>query len=155
MTITENIEKEISAICLSHDISQHQAAIVSEKGGLVLRLMLKRADGTMDLDTCEQVSQELSEYLDANPFTAKPYQLDVCSYGAEAELAGNDEIAQAVGQYIYVKFDGGYEGMADLYGDLTDYKDGILTLNYNVKNIKKTISIPQTRMIQIRLAVKM
>ena len=47
-----------------------------------LEVKIMKADGSMDMDTCALVSQDLSKLLDDVDYSDKAYNLDVCSFGA-------------------------------------------------------------------------
>ena len=150
----DKLDADIGGLLEGLGIAQHKLQIVNEGKGTVLRLMIKRADGTMDLDTCEKVSTAVSQWLDEHPASDKAYQLDVCSFGAEAPLDGLAEVQAAVGRYIHVKFDGGYQGYDELDGELKACDAEKLMLGYSVKGIAKTMEIPHGRIASVRLAVK-
>ena len=50
------------------------------------------SDGSMDLDTCAEVSEKLSALLDAEEGFKEPYTLEVCSPGAEREIRDLKEL---------------------------------------------------------------
>ena len=61
-----------------------------------------KADGTIDLDTCEKVSQQISLILDELDGDEGNYMLDVCSFGAERVLESEQEIRNEVGNPVVV-----------------------------------------------------
>lgn len=69
----------------------------------VLRISIEKNDGTIDLDTCSAVSDRISTHLDETDEIPGEYMLEVCSPGAERELRNDEEIAAALGKYVYVK----------------------------------------------------
>ena len=153
MKETTNLQEEIANLCQQYGIAQYKMQMVNENGGQTLRVMLKRADGSMDLDTCETVSTALSGWLDEHPISSASYQLDVCSYGAEAVLESAQEISGAIGKMVYIQFDGGYQGLDEVQGRLIAYENNNLTVSYKVKTVKKEIVIADNRILKIRLAV--
>ena len=69
----------------------------------ILRISIEKEDGSMDLDTCAQMSDLISTRLDEDdPFDGE-YMLEVCSPGAERELRNDEEIKAAQGKHVYVK----------------------------------------------------
>ena len=56
--------------------------------------------------------------------------------------------------YVCVKTYEKVDGLKEIYGDLADYSDGVLTINYLVKTQRKQIKIQKEKISKIRLAVR-
>ena len=121
--------------------------VTYHKGDKTLSIIL---DEKLDMNKLEEVSNDLSTYMDkyAEEFEDN-YILDISTVGVERPIRNEDELARAVGSYIYCK------GKDFEYnGTLNDYSDGIMKLEYMDKNIKKNVSIEYKNVKQVRYAVK-
>ena len=107
-------------------------------------------DEKLDLDKLEEVSNDISDYLDKfeDEFEDN-YILDVSTIGAERPIRNEKELEKAVGEYIYVK-----TKEVEYYGTLLDYTDGIIHLEVMDKTKKKNVSVDYSKTKQVRYAVK-
>ena len=106
-------------------------------------------DESLDLNAISKISEDVSAYMDEHDGDMDAYLLSVETAGIERKIRNEQEVADAVGSYVYVK-----TGNLELNGDLKDYKDGILTLAYKDKNLNKKAEIAYKDIKFIRYAVK-
>ena len=121
----------------------------------VLELAVDRKEGTVDLDFCEKVSNEVSDILDDVDDSSDSYMLDVCSFGAERELENDSQIADHVGSYVHIDLINPQKGLDKVEGYLNGFADGELTVSYMEKTFKREITIKRDNIRLIRLAVKL
>lgn len=119
----------------------------------ILEVSILKNDGTMDLDTCAEVSEKLSEILDANDPINEEYTLEVCSPGAEREIKDMAEIA--AGQYVYVRLKEPLKNMLELTGEILNVEDNVVTLEYRDKAVKRKAVFTKDNIEFIRMAVKL
>ena len=110
-------------------------------------------EGVLDIDHIAQISEPISEALDASELISFEYLLDIGSAGAERELA-LDELDGSLGKYVYVKFKNPIQGADGVYGDLIEVDQSSMTIEYRVKQAKKSIQLVKENVAKIRLAVK-
>lgn len=120
----------------------------------VLRISIEKPDGSMDLDTCAEVSDAVSAKLDESDEIDGEFMLEVCSPGAERELRSDEEIARALGSYVYVQLKDAMAGMQDVTGDLKEVHDDSVVISYFVKGRPKKVTIPKENIALIMTAVK-
>ena len=106
-------------------------------------------DESMDMNALEEVSRDISEFMDTVDEDMDAYLLDVCTAGIERPIRTEDEMKRAVGSYVYVK-----TKEIRQEGTLEKYEDGVLTLSYLDKNRTKTVLIEAKNVKQMRYAVK-
>lgn len=121
--------------------------ITYSKKDEILSILL---DEQLDLDKLEEISNDISTYLDKyeDEFDDN-YILDVSTVGAERPIRNEDDLNRAVGEYIYVK-----TKESEYYGTLLDYTDGIIHLEVMEKTKKKNVSVDYSKTKQVRYAVK-
>ena len=144
-------------------------AIVEQNGMLVydiswqpmgnmksLQVSIMKGDGTMDLDSCAMISEQLSAMLDEKDLIKHEYYLEVCSPGAERELRNFEEVKAAVGENVYVKLKNVMaKGIYEVLGTLEKCEEGMLSMTYMDKASKRKIDIAYDNVALIRLAVKL
>lgn len=129
---------------------------VKENGIKILRIIAEGKEG-LTIDESALLNNAISERIDMIPerdFIEEEYYLEVSSEGLEKELRKDEDIFASIGKYICIKTYERVDGLKEIYGDLVDYKDGIVTINYLVKTQRKTVSIQKEKISKIRLAVK-
>ena len=119
-----------------------------------LEVKIMKADGSMDMDTCALVSQDLSKLLDDVDYSDKAYNLDVCSFGAERELTVGELDAMA-DTYIHVELRNPTKGIDTIEGYLRETDDNSITVEYSDKGRKKTAQIEKDNIRFVRIAVKL
>jgi len=90
----------------------------------VLRLFVDRPGG-VDIATCERVSREIGDVLDAADFSGDPYDLEVSSPGLDRQLRKERELRWALGKRVRCWVAGGRE----FHGTLADVTPDRLVLD--------------------------
>jgi len=144
-----NICKEILEPFLKeHDLIFYSVELVKEYGTTILRVILDKKDGA-DIELLAQANEYLSERIDKYDTDMPEYMLEVSSRGAERTLDNEDEINEALGEYIHVELSNMvYEGVLN-----ENNVDSIL-MTINIKGRFKKIPIKKEDIKLIRLAVK-
>ncbi|MBE6115440.1 MAG: ribosome maturation factor RimP [Erysipelotrichaceae bacterium] len=144
--LAENIFKK-------HGIARHQIRWIPGRVG-TLEVMIMKEDGSMDMDTCALVSQDLSKMLDEIDYSDAAYNLDVCSFGAEQPLQV-EELDDYIDAYIHVELKNPAKGMDMLEGTLRESNEKTITMEYMDKGRKKTAEIEKDNIRFVRTAVKL
>jgi len=147
--LKEKIEEEIS----NQDVLLYDVKWVQEGKMRILQVSIMREDGTMDIDTCAEMSSLIGDMLDREDLISNEYYLEVCSPGAERELRNEEEVLKAVGEYIYIKFKNPKEGMDEIKGYLKDVSDDGYLVEYMDKAVKRKKVIAKDNVALIRLSV--
>lgn len=153
MSSISAIKSLIDPILTKHDVLCYECKWTNEGKMRILQVAIMRNDGSMDLDTCQMVSNDVSEVLDVNDLISFEYYLEVCSAGAERELRSDAEIAGFIGANIFVRFEKPVDKKADVTGELLSFEDGVLVVAYRDKQKKVKITVEKSNITLIRLAV--
>ena len=131
---------------------------ISSKGRKLFEVKYHKSDDTlsvlldekMNMDELEEISSEISQFLDAyeDEFEDQ-YFLDVSTVGAERPIRNEEELKEAIGGYIYVR-----NKDSEYYGTLSGYENGIMRLLVRDKTREKEISLPYEKTKKVRYAVK-
>lgn len=148
------IKELISPLLEKEGIELYDVLWQQEGKSRILQIAIMRKDGSMDIDTCAEMSEKISELLDEKDLIASEYFLEVCSPGAERELRSNEQILDAVGKFIYVKLRNPKAGLDEVKGTLTAFENDVVYMEYMAKAVKKKIQIEMDNISIIRLSVK-
>ncbi|MDI9540503.1 MAG: ribosome maturation factor RimP [Bacillota bacterium] len=153
MLSIQKIESLIKPILEANNIGKFK---ISKKSGRtpILEICIKKTDGEIDLDTCEIVSNQISDLLDQHDDSNQSYLLDVCSFGAEEELENENEIYEHIGDYVHIELKNPEKGIDSIDGTLASFEENVLNITYFVKGVKKQVAINYENVKLIRLAVK-
>lgn len=150
----DQIKNVIHPILSAMQIRIYECGWYREGSTSILRLAVMREDGSMDIDTCAAVSEAVSGALDQMDLIQHEYFLEVCSPGAERELLNDEDIAHAVGEYVYIKYRNPKGGRDEIYGTLLQAEKDHLHIAYMDKAVKRELDIDRDNIALIRLAVK-
>ena len=154
MENTKNIEMVIEPILQKMNLHLYEIGWHKENQMTILRVALMKDDGTIDIDTCAAVSEQISEVLDERDLIAHEYFLEVCSPGAERELKSDADIRSALNEHVYVKYKNPKAGRSEITGTLLYADDQVLEISYMDKAVKRQAKIERGNIALIRLAVK-
>lgn len=154
MNISKELQIAVSQAAQNHEANLYDLKFVNENGMKILRVMITKNTGSVDLDTCADVSEEISSVLDGMEINDSEYYLEVCSAGAERELRSDDEILAAVNDYVFIKLRVSVNKHDEYKGDLLSFDGNVLTVAYMDKAVKRKVEINKDDIAMIRLAVR-
>ncbi|MBR3252130.1 MAG: hypothetical protein IKF80_10515 [Erysipelotrichaceae bacterium] len=141
----EKINHALEQFCKENDVKLFEASY--HKGDQTLSVLL---DEKLNMDKLEEISRKLSDYLDRYEDEFEDnYFLDVSNVGAERPIRNEEELEQAIGEYIYLKTKDN-----EYYGILKSYNNGVISLDVTEKNRTKNVSIEYKNIKKVRYAVK-
>lgn len=136
------------------DVKLYDVKWVNEKKNRILQISIMKQDGSMDLDTCANVSEKVSLLLDEKYPELDDYFLEVCSPGAEREIKDLNELCDLIGQHIYVRLKHPAKKMLEITGDLLKVENGEVTMNYRDKALTREVTFTQDDIEFCRMAVR-
>ena len=106
-------------------------------------------DESLDMKEIEQISGDVSDFMDRYDEELDAYLLDVCTAGIERPIRTDKEMEKAVGSYVWVKTkENTYEGT------LTEVTEEELRLSVRDKTRDKLVTVPKKQVKKMRYAVK-
>lgn len=144
----------IQPILDENDVYLDDIEYVLEKNEWYLRIFIEKNHDHLDMDTCVNVSEAISEKMDEADIITNEYYLEVSSPGAEKPLKTLEKVKESIGSYVYVQFKNPTQGMDEVYGTILNVDNDVIELQYLVKNIKKKCTISYDDIAFIRLAVQ-
>ncbi|RDW17803.1 ribosome maturation factor RimP [Oceanobacillus chungangensis] len=125
---------------------------VKEGKNWFLRLYIDKPGG-IDITECGDVSEALSEKLDATDPIKDPYFLEVSSPGVERPLKTTEDFNKNISKNMYIKLYEPIDNEKEFEGILKNFEDNILTIEYKLKNRVKQVEIPYDKIAKARIAV--
>ena len=120
---------------------------------LHLDILIEKGSKRLDLDEIVEVSELISNALDAEDLIASAYMLDVGSAGAEKNLRIN-ELSEYVDMYVHVKFKEHVLKNHELQGTLSEVNEESIKLITRVKTKETEVEVNKRNIANIRLAIK-
>jgi len=151
----EKVKQLIEQPLKDHGFELVGLSYENEAGANFLRVIVDLENQHIDMIGIVEATDIINEYIDEQ-FSIK-YDIDnleVMSPGAEKPLESKEKLKTAVGQYVHIDFVNPTQGMDAVEGELLSFEDEQLSIQYKVKNIKKTITIDYDNVKTARLAVK-
>ena len=145
---------EIANKCAKQlDIEIISVEFVKEFGMKILRV-IARKDPVFTIDDSSDLNKLISDELDKVDIIEEEYYLEVSSEGIERELRNDDEIKQAIGEYVCIRLYEKLNGKKELYGDLLEFDNDEIKLEVLNKTRKTEVVINKSKIAKIRLAIK-
>lgn len=117
-----------------------------------LRVFIDKPEG-VDIEECGQVSEQLSDQLDAKDPIEFPYFLEVASPGAERPLKTQEDFKKYVGEHVYIKLYEPIDQEKEFEGKLISFENDTATVEIRIKTRKKQLEVPYGKIAKANLAV--
>lgn len=142
LEVVKKVKEMIQPYLKEHDIYLYDVEFEKVSKDLVLRILIEKEDGTMDLDTCVSVSEYVGALMDKEDLIKDEYNLEVCSPGTDRPLHNLDDYKRALNKAVQIELNEPFNGIDGFIGILIDILDNELVVEYKVKNLKKKVNIP-------------
>lgn len=151
--ITENVQELVTPITNELGLELVDVEFIKEGNDWFLRVYVDTPNRDIDIEQCALVSEKLSEELDRTDPIPQNYFLEVSSPGAERPLNKDEDFAEAIGQFIYIKTYAPVNGMKEFEGFLLAYGPDGAEIEMKIKTRKLTILIEREKIALARLAI--
>jgi ribosome maturation factor RimP len=113
---------------------------------LVVTICLDR-EGGIDVDTCAEMSEEISRYMDVEDIIEERYLLEVESPGLQRILRKPREFKSFIGREVEVVLRQAFEGNQKMRGKLIHADDKGITMIYNGEELSfPYLALKKTRL---------
>ena len=109
-----------------------------------LRIFIDNPNGTISLEDCEKVNNEIEEKLDTADYIKEQYFLEVSSTGVEKIIRKEKHLQENIDEYIDVKLFKAVNNSKEFVGVLKKFDDETIFIEVNVDIIeleRKNISL--------------
>ncbi len=145
--LSEELEGKLARLAASEGVE----LVAIEIGGgrrPVVRLVLDRAEGGVNLADCERVSRQASVLLDAyDPFPGA-FTLEVTSPGLDRKLYRQRDFDRFAGEPVRVRMRPTFAGPRLVFGRLLGRQDGVVRVQTGPET---TMELPDTEVLETRL----
>ncbi|MDF2535495.1 MAG: hypothetical protein K0R18_1654 [Bacillales bacterium] len=150
--VVDIVEELIKQPLIDMNVELVDIEYVKEGKDWFLRIYVDTENG-IDIDTCSDVSEKVSELLDAVDPIEHLYFLEVSSPGAERPIKKKEDFPKYIGKNIFVKLYEPLDGIKTFEGELISFDDNILVIEVKIKTRKKQFSVPYEKIASARLAI--
>ncbi len=137
-----------------HHVDFYDSEFVKEGKDYYLRIFVDKPQGVFDLDTCVDVSEDISKILDQADPISHDYILEVSSAGVERPLVTKEDFIRSVGKYIWVVLSEKVENFDELIGTLKEADSQSIKLEIKIKTRVKMVTIAYTQIKSAMTTVK-
>ena len=109
-----------------------------------LRIFIEKENGTISLEDCEKVNNEIEEMLDTADYIKEQYFLEVSSTGIEKQIRKTKHLQENIGEIIDVKLFKPINNSKEYIGILKKFDDETIYLeadNQIIELERKNISL--------------
>lgn len=152
--VIEKVKEPIQKIVDQENLHLYDLEFVKEEGIYFLRVSIEKKDKTMDFETCEKVSEKISEMLDQIDPIDHEYILEVCSPGAERPLKTKQDYYDAIHSYVQINVLEAIDKKSSFTGDLIEVNEDYVVVSYKDKTRTKQALIVYENIADAHLAVK-
>lgn len=122
--------KTLTPICEEKDLVIVDISFSGSGAAPLLSVVVDRAKtGGIDVETCAEVSEELSRHLDVEDIIKSSYKLEVSSPGINRVLKKPCEFNAMIGRMVAVRLKQSYEGVDLISGTLIHSDESGFAIN--------------------------
>ena len=144
LEVVNTVKSLIQPYLKEHSIYLYDVEFEQVGKDNVLRILIQKEDGTMDLDTCVSVSEYVGALMDKEDLIKDEYNLEVCSPGTDRPLNNREDYQRALNKAVQIELIEPINGIDGFIGILIELNELDLVVEYKVKNLKKKVNIPFT-----------
>ncbi len=150
----EKIEALISPVVESLGYEIVRIRIIGS-GTPVLQIMAERADGTMPIEGCEEVSRAVSATMDVEDPISGKYTLEVSSPGIDRTLTREKDFETWVGQLAKVELQIPIDGRKRFRGILDGFENGEIRIAVEIEGFSEpqVVGLPFADLHDARLVL--
>jgi ribosome maturation factor RimP len=151
--LPERVEEEILKIVSSEGLELVHTELKKQGRGWLLRVDIDK-DGGVDLSDCENVSHQLSAFLDVEDVVPGEYELQVSSPGLDRKFYRESDYRKFIGRLVRVKTSTAIRGLHVIVGRLKEYDGQQIVVTDPVQKKDPDYVIPMSDIKETRLEVE-
>ena len=151
--LPENVERQIEKIVTSEGLELVHIDYHRQGRGFLLRVDIDK-DGGVTLDDCQNVSQQVSAFLDVEDVVPAEYELQVSSPGLDRKFYKPSDYAKFTGRLVRVKTSQPVRGLHVIVGKLKEYHGGKIVVTDPKMKKDPDYEIPLDVIKETRLEVE-
>ena len=143
-SIEERVEKLIQEPINNLGYEIYDVQYVKEGKDYFLRIFIEKEEGSIDLNDCEKVNNEINDMLDEANLIKDQYFLEISSTGVERVIRKDEHLKKHIGDIISIKLFKPINGEKEFIGKLVDFNENEIKIDTDEKEIiidRKDISL--------------
>ena len=143
-SIEERVETLVGKTIQSLGYELYDVQYAKEGKDYFLRIFIENPEGTISLEDCEKVNNEIEKMLDTADYIKEQYFLEVSSTGVEKIIRKEKHLQENIGDYISVKLFKPVNNSKEFVGILKKFDDETIYIEVNGEIIeleRKNISL--------------
>ena len=151
--LPENVERQIEKIVTSEGLELVHIDYHRQGRGFLLRVDIDK-DGGVTLDDCENVSQQVSAFLDVEDVVPAEYELQVSSPGLDRKFYRQSDYQKFLGRLVRVKTSRPIRGLHVIVGRLKEFDGDTIVVSDPAVKKDPNYRIPLADVKETRLEVE-
>jgi len=142
--IEERVESLVTKPIENLGYQLYDVQYAKEGKDYFLRIFIENPEGTISLEDCEKVNNEIEEMLDTADYIKEQYFLEVSSTGVEKIIRKEKHLQDNIGEYINVKLFKPVSNSKEFVGILKKFDDETIYIDVNgdiIELERKNISL--------------
>lgn len=142
--IEERVETLVEKTIENLGYQLYDVQYAKEGKDYFLRIFIQKENGTISLEDCEKVNNEIEEMLDTADYIKEQYFLEVSSTGIEKQIRKTKHLQENINEIIDVKLFKPINNNKEYIGILTKFDDESIYLkvdNQIIEFERKNISL--------------
>ena len=128
-SIEERVETLIKGTIETLGYQLYDVQYAKEGKDYFLRIFIENSEGTITLEDCEKVNNEIEEMLDTADYIKEQYFLEVSSTGVEKIIRKEKHLKDNIGEYINIKLFKPVSNSKEFVGKLKHFDDTTISIN--------------------------
>ena len=147
---TEKVKELLEPILLYEGIELVDIEVKKQKNGHLLRIFIYKTGG-INIDDCENVSEQLSRILEVEDIFPGKYLLEVSSPGLDRPLKTQKDFKRCIGELVNVEIDED-EKNKRIFGKVIDVTDSSVVLAINKE--KESFEISFEKIVKASIEIR-
>jgi ribosome maturation factor RimP len=119
----EDLKKIILPVLEEENVELVELRFIRAPRGSILRLLVDKQEGGINIDECSRLNQRISDLLDAEDIIKNRYILEVSSPGLDRLLKTKSDFLRCINRRLRFFLKGPINGKVELEGIIKEVKD--------------------------------
>lgn len=136
ITEAEEIKRIILPVLEEMQTELVELKLVKGPGGLILKLLVDKDKGGINLDECAQINKKIGEILDCQDIIKNKYILEASSPGLDRPLKTKNDFLRCMDRRVKFFLKENIEGKLEIDGQVLDADEETVEVNAQGKNLR-------------------
>ncbi len=147
---SENLKKIILPLLEEEEVVLVELRFMRTRGGMILRLLVDKREGGINLQDCARLNEKIGSLLDAQDIIKDRYTLEVFSPGLDRDLLTRDDFLRCMNRKIRVFLNECINGKMEIEGWISKVEGELVYIDM----VGEVIGIPFSKIAKGRQIVE-